>query len=413
MLEGLDKIEWDKLGHAYGPAEDVPDLIRDLASPDEGVRNDAWHALHGNIWHQGTVYEATAYAAPFFIELLEAPEVLAKHEILAYLARLSTGTSYKAVHSQSSLYDKLYGEEMKTAKWQEELKNELSWVERVKFAVEAGRPLYLEFLKDPAVDVRDNAAYLLTKLNDTDDKSREQIQHRLEIEKNATVQVSLLLALGKLSEYNESTHAHLSSFMDSGHPKAVTLAAAIALADLAPEHVTPEMISRFVEAIRSPGEWIDFECSIWADDDTVAAYICLHLRLEAGTGADTMADALLPALGTQNITQAQAVAKALLAFVFDTVSGAPFASWPPRQQRVLQAFVANKQLWGVQSGNDFVEDVDTMRLMRRFNLPDRFAKLSAFIRGEAPPEMPPLKAVKSGRTVARVIKNLGKIIKFP
>jgi hypothetical protein len=33
MLEGLDAINWQQLTHAYGPATDVPDLIRKLTSP--------------------------------------------------------------------------------------------------------------------------------------------------------------------------------------------------------------------------------------------------------------------------------------------------------------------------------------------------------------------------------------------
>ncbi len=33
MLEGLNDINWQRLTHAYGPATDVPDLIRKLTSP--------------------------------------------------------------------------------------------------------------------------------------------------------------------------------------------------------------------------------------------------------------------------------------------------------------------------------------------------------------------------------------------
>jgi hypothetical protein len=33
MLEGLEDIDWGSLGHAYGTATDVPDLLRALASP--------------------------------------------------------------------------------------------------------------------------------------------------------------------------------------------------------------------------------------------------------------------------------------------------------------------------------------------------------------------------------------------
>ena len=50
------------LHHAYGPAEDVPNQLRALISHDEKQRDEALYALHGNIWHQGTIYEATSHA---------------------------------------------------------------------------------------------------------------------------------------------------------------------------------------------------------------------------------------------------------------------------------------------------------------------------------------------------------------
>lgn len=37
MLEGLDAVEWGKYEHAYGPAVDVPDQLRALASDDAEV----------------------------------------------------------------------------------------------------------------------------------------------------------------------------------------------------------------------------------------------------------------------------------------------------------------------------------------------------------------------------------------
>ena len=70
MLEELDLIDWGKLRHAYGPATDVPGLLRDLASTDAGVRDAAMYELCGNIHHQSDVYEASAYGVPFLVELL-------------------------------------------------------------------------------------------------------------------------------------------------------------------------------------------------------------------------------------------------------------------------------------------------------------------------------------------------------
>jgi hypothetical protein len=38
VLEGLDDIDWAALKHAYGTAEDVPELIRNLGSGDVPTR---------------------------------------------------------------------------------------------------------------------------------------------------------------------------------------------------------------------------------------------------------------------------------------------------------------------------------------------------------------------------------------
>ncbi|MEV4709105.1 hypothetical protein [Actinoplanes sp. NPDC049316] len=59
MLDGLDEVDWAALTHAYGPAHDVPELLREAALSD----------LYGRIFHQGTVYTATAAAVPFLVEL--------------------------------------------------------------------------------------------------------------------------------------------------------------------------------------------------------------------------------------------------------------------------------------------------------------------------------------------------------
>lgn len=52
MLEGLDKVDWESLTHAYGEATDVPPLLRSLSSADPMEREQAVSDLFGNIWHQ-------------------------------------------------------------------------------------------------------------------------------------------------------------------------------------------------------------------------------------------------------------------------------------------------------------------------------------------------------------------------
>ena len=69
MLEGLDAVPWHQLHHAYGRADDVPSLLRDVAIGSETVRERAIDQLFGCLDHQGTVYEASAFAVPFLAEI--------------------------------------------------------------------------------------------------------------------------------------------------------------------------------------------------------------------------------------------------------------------------------------------------------------------------------------------------------
>lgn len=86
MLEGLDSVDWSTLTHAYGEADNVPVLIRELASPFPEFWKQALDDLRGCIMHQGTVYEATVFVVPFFIELLEYDSVQCQDELLEDLA---------------------------------------------------------------------------------------------------------------------------------------------------------------------------------------------------------------------------------------------------------------------------------------------------------------------------------------
>ncbi|AVT38436.1 hypothetical protein [Plantactinospora sp. BB1] len=73
MLDGLDRVPWAELTHAYGRANDVPDLIRRIGGPDEEDALYALYELRARILHQGNVCPATAPAVPFLAALLDHP----------------------------------------------------------------------------------------------------------------------------------------------------------------------------------------------------------------------------------------------------------------------------------------------------------------------------------------------------
>jgi HEAT repeat protein len=194
MLDGLDEIPWSDLSHAYGEADDVPGLLRGLASPEVDVRKDALYTLYGNIWHQGTVYEATAYAVPFLIELLTVPEVQDQAEILALLQALCHGSSYLDVHQHLDSYRN----ERETEAFEAERDHELHWVHSAHNSVVEGTPVYVRLLSHPDVAVRTTAPYLLASCVERREEIAPLLTAYVEREEEPAAKASLLFALAYL-----------------------------------------------------------------------------------------------------------------------------------------------------------------------------------------------------------------------
>ena len=68
--KGLTAIDWSQLRCAYGPADSVPGFLREAASLDPAAQGNGVDELCRNVWHQGTVYSCTPYAAPFIADLV-------------------------------------------------------------------------------------------------------------------------------------------------------------------------------------------------------------------------------------------------------------------------------------------------------------------------------------------------------
>lgn len=92
MLEGLDSVDWSTFQHAHGPAVDVPRLLRSLQSSVPGEREEACADLHERVWHQGTIYPASAEIIPFLWELLSCENELGRGCAVSLLCCIATGT---------------------------------------------------------------------------------------------------------------------------------------------------------------------------------------------------------------------------------------------------------------------------------------------------------------------------------
>ncbi|GAB4057274.1 hypothetical protein [Catellatospora paridis] len=90
-LAGLDAVAWHRLHHAYGPATDVPDQLRALRSPAPARRAEALSRLSGNVYHQGTRWQASQAVVPFLVALADDPETPDRSAVVQLLRRIAVG----------------------------------------------------------------------------------------------------------------------------------------------------------------------------------------------------------------------------------------------------------------------------------------------------------------------------------
>ncbi|MCX5214841.1 DUF3684 domain-containing protein [Kitasatospora sp. NBC_00240] len=85
MINDLDGVDWSSMGHAYGPADDVPLWLEQMASPDSDVREKAFSSFYGSAHHQGGVYGCTTASLPFLFALADDPETPDRASVLRLL----------------------------------------------------------------------------------------------------------------------------------------------------------------------------------------------------------------------------------------------------------------------------------------------------------------------------------------
>ncbi|MFB9238430.1 hypothetical protein ACFFWC_23350 [Plantactinospora siamensis] len=188
-----DAVDWESVQHAYGPAVEVPDLLRRLRSRDRDARRRAYQGLFGLLVHQGARYEASAAAAPFLIEIVadpKAPDRFAACQLLAAVAvgdesswlidRHDVANARREVERQAHLTRAQLEQEQ--ADWAaagstdhvrraRERRNQFSdveadrdaarWQVAAYDAVRAGIPAYLAALASTEIPLRLHAAHLL------------------------------------------------------------------------------------------------------------------------------------------------------------------------------------------------------------------------------------------------------------
>lgn len=279
MLEDLEQIDWHTLEHAYGEADDVPTLLRDLASQDEEAHGTALGKLSISIYHQGTVYSASAYAAPFLIELLESEAFQDKEGILLLLASLASGDAYHRQHLR------MYPEARKRdPAFQRELAEQVVWVERTREAVHRGLSTYLKLLSHPDPKIRMRAAYTLAQFKEDASSIVPHLCSLLEQESDQLAKASILLSLGVLGEPTAEILSLLETAMKTegagvGHAL-VCFTAATALTWLGKDATPKEAVQELVDMLtsRKPMALFDMYVELPRVEGSLAGFAGCTLR---------------------------------------------------------------------------------------------------------------------------------------
>lgn len=248
MFDTLDTLDWASLKTAYGTAAAIPAALRHLASPDEEVYIAAWQTLWSELEHQGTIFEASAYAVPFLLEWLSVLQSEEQCELVILLARLARGNSFKRQHL--NLTDEQRKEDLV---FQQEMAEEIGWVEMTHKAVRQGMELYVAFLNDQDLQLRMVTTYLLASFPEEHAQLTPLLQAYLAQETDQRMITCLLLSLGQLLPTTAYSFDLLIPFLATGNPPLMRFCAAMALSFLLKEAIPVEVVQVFFTFLTDPG----------------------------------------------------------------------------------------------------------------------------------------------------------------
>ncbi|WP_149181795.1 PBS lyase [Streptomyces sp. TRM49041] len=225
MFTGIDEVDWASLGHAYGPADDVPELLLGLASGDPAEREAALDGIYGAVHHQGDVYDSTLACIPFLLELVASPEVQDRGCVVELLASIGG-------------IDLSGDDELQELDPEDEEFEDAANYAMAAAAVAAGADVFLALVGDADREVRLAVPGALASLHGDPVRVLDLLRERLTVETDTEVRLALVEAVGRIALRYESlrdeTVSWLNWLSDAAQDPALRLAALAQLARCAP-----------------------------------------------------------------------------------------------------------------------------------------------------------------------------------
>ncbi|WP_328863723.1 HEAT repeat domain-containing protein [Streptomyces virginiae] len=249
MWEALDAVDWRALG-AVGPdhpATDVPKVLRRIARADSTTRREAVERACGDL--QDLVLGSTAVgtaALPFVVDLALDPETVPRPYLVGLLMSLA-GDGEGVDSGRAAVW------------WQQ-------WP-RIRRLLDDGDP---EVRRETLLMISDRTEPLL---------------ERWHVETDPSVQVALLVALGRAAadeDLTESMDAEVRAVLDGllhDENPVLRVAAVVASSPLDPQAVpraVPELLEILTDPVIAPrfGEvWYALECEYPYDRNDVAEWV--------------------------------------------------------------------------------------------------------------------------------------------
>jgi hypothetical protein len=390
MLENLNAVSWEQLRHAYGSAADVPDLILLLAEGDEEARQRAIWDLNGNIFHQGTRYEATPHVVPFLIELVGNEKTPDKEAVLYLLISLALGYEDDflpegfdpiAFRRNCEKTDTEMSSEKRAAC------KELASGPLIDIAcydaVEKAVPVFLRLFDDPDPKVRRAAAYTLAWFPN---KADESIPKLLDLEVKATetaTRAVIYIALGLLMRFQPKkedelilkSKERLTSTLNNDASLILRASAATALAGQSDDARINDVL---LEATMSPDQLQEWRDEIRFNGGNLSGYVALTLAHGDPGARDRVVRALCETLKCVNPYESIDITRSLLELLVAEratwIKDIPLDTLTTLEIEALTA-IAEHGGWEIE-GATFA---NYCQVVRAFGVPDTQEKLSIFL----------------------------------
>ena len=367
MLEGLYRVEWTKLTHAYGSAGDVPGIILLLASPEKTDRDLGFELLDQRLVRFGAIYEAAAYIVPYLLQLLEDPLFEDRSRLISFLANLAAGNAPLDVLSREG------GVELTDVDPQIllHLAKERSWAILARWRVRKGLPLYLRMLDHRNPSVRAALPYLLAQIQSERAAIGPQLLRRLKIEEHIPAAASLLFALPEvIGEHREVLLRVLETHSRADRPALTRLAALLGLArtlrERAPEVILVDLIDILSSLDNRLAE--SYAALPWA-----VGHLYADLSMALCCFGTESAPKIIPDLiRVLNLVDSRTVPAVLYAILFLGFG----ENWTDRplnglQRAALAAIASSDVVWSAP--------VEASGVLRYFSLPDEPGQIRAYL----------------------------------